>query len=111
MNTITFLSALGGAEFLIIIIGLVIYFIPCIVGRNNRNASTVFLVNLFFGWTLLGWVIALILAISDSKETVVVHGNNKADKYDQLQKLDELRTKGIISTEEFIIEKEKIMKG
>lgn len=108
MNTLAFLSAFGGAEFFVIIIGLVIYFIPCFVARNNRNASTVFLVNLFFGWTLLGWVIALILAFSDSKPTVVVQ-NEKVSKYDDLEKLNQLRDKGVITPDEFAAEKNKIM--
>lgn len=97
-------------EFFLIIVGLIIYFIPTMVAYDNKKASTVFLVNLFFGWTILGWIISLILAFSDRKDPVVIQ-NNKSDKYDQLQKLEELRSKGIVTTEEFIIEKEKIMKS
>ncbi len=38
-----------------------IYFLPTIVasGRRHRNGGAIFIINLFFGWTLLGWVLAL----------------------------------------------------
>ena len=47
------------------IISLVIYFVPTIVAavRHHRNTLAVFLVNLFFGWTFIGWVGALIWAV------------------------------------------------
>lgn len=48
------------------IIGL--YFLPTLVAVKERRGS-VFILNLFFGWTLLGWVIALWSAIR-SRENV-----------------------------------------
>lgn len=47
------------------------YFIPTAVAlaRNHKTAQ-VFVINLFFGWSLLGWVIALVWALG-SKVTVV----------------------------------------
>lgn len=42
---------------------LPLYFLPTILGRNKRNADTIFLINLFAGWIGVGWVIALILAL------------------------------------------------
>lgn len=42
---------------------LPLYFLPTILGRKKRNASTIFLVNLFAGWIGVGWIIALILAL------------------------------------------------
>jgi hypothetical protein len=40
----------------------VIYFVPAInaASSHHRNASAVFLLNLFLGWTLVGWVLALV---------------------------------------------------
>jgi hypothetical protein len=40
------------------------YFIPSIVakGRHHRQSLAVFILNLFLGWTCLGWVIALVWA-------------------------------------------------
>lgn len=41
-------------------LGLFIYFIPAIVGRHKKNAGAIFILNLFVGWTFVGWVIALV---------------------------------------------------
>lgn len=43
-----------------------LYFIPAYLARKKRNASTVLVINIFFGWTFVGWVIALAMAVSDS---------------------------------------------
>jgi hypothetical protein len=44
--------------------GFVIYFLPTIVAlaRHKRNAVSILLLNLFLGWTLVGWIIALVWA-------------------------------------------------
>lgn len=39
-----------------------LYFLPAIIGHNKHNAAGIFLVNLFLGWTIVGWVIALFWA-------------------------------------------------
>lgn len=45
----------------------VVYFAPTWVAPSGRRGS-VFVLNLFFGWTLIGWVVALFIAMR-SKET------------------------------------------
>jgi hypothetical protein len=42
----------------------VIYFLPAIVAgrRRHPNGAAIFLLNLFLGWTILGWVMALVWA-------------------------------------------------
>ena len=44
-----------------------IYFFPACVGfaRRHHNRWPVLIVNLFFGWTLLGWVVALAMAAGE----------------------------------------------
>ncbi len=49
-------------EIIILIVGVVIvYFLPTIVAltTKNINVSSILIVNLFLGWTLVGWVVAL----------------------------------------------------
>jgi T4 superinfection immunity protein len=43
---------------------LALLFLPTLVAkfRNHPNTLPIFLVNLFFGWTFIGWVISLIWA-------------------------------------------------
>ena len=45
-------------------LGLAMYFLPSIVAlvRNKRDTLAIFLVNFFFGWSVVGWIVALIWA-------------------------------------------------
>jgi len=45
--------------------GLVLYFLPAIIAlaRNKRDTTSILLLNLFLGWTAIGWVIALVWAV------------------------------------------------
>ena len=43
---------------------LLLYFLPTIIGRHKANVMGIFIVNLLFGWTVIGWLIALIWACS-----------------------------------------------
>jgi len=49
---------------------LIIYFIPTMLAckRGCIAQSQIFLVNLFFGWTAVGWIAALIWANSPNVE-------------------------------------------
>jgi len=44
--------------------GFVLYFVPTLVAlvRSKRDTLAIFLLNLFLGWTLIGWIVALIWA-------------------------------------------------
>ena len=52
-------------ELLFLLIMGFVYFLPTIVAcsRNHTNALAIFILNLFLGWTLIGWVVALIWAV------------------------------------------------
>lgn len=43
---------------------LVVYFAPSIVGgaRHVPNIGSIVVINVFLGWTMIGWVIALAMA-------------------------------------------------
>jgi Superinfection immunity protein len=45
--------------------GFVLYFLPSIIAlaRSKRDAVSIFVLNLFLGWTAIGWVIALVWAL------------------------------------------------
>lgn len=46
---------------------LCLYFLPTLAAAKSRRGS-VFVLNLFLGWTVLGWVAAMFMAVR-SKET------------------------------------------
>jgi hypothetical protein len=63
----------GFGEFffvLFILPAIAAYFVPTIiaVARRARNTLGIVLVNIFAGWTFIGWVIALVWAIVDQKQ-------------------------------------------
>ncbi len=41
-----------------------LYFLPAFLGRDKKDATGILLVNLFLGWTGIGWIIALVWAIA-----------------------------------------------
>jgi TPR repeat protein len=51
---------------LILVAGLIIYFLPSIIAnaRHHNNAMAIFALNLLLGWTLLGWVAAIVWALT-----------------------------------------------
>jgi hypothetical protein len=53
------LGTLAGIAF-----SLALLFLPTLVARsrNHPNVLPIFLVNLFFGWTFVGWAVALVWA-------------------------------------------------
>jgi len=55
-----------GPMFLLVV--LMGYFVPALVARHrdHNNATAIAVMNLFLGWTAIGWVIALIWACSDN---------------------------------------------
>jgi hypothetical protein len=52
------------------------YWIPSVVavGRHVRNTGSVVVVNLFFGWTVIGWIIALAMACRSTDRPAVGSG-------------------------------------
>ncbi len=43
-----------------------LYFLPAIVAhrRDHHNKAAIFILNLFLGWTFLGWVGALVWSLT-----------------------------------------------
>jgi len=55
----------------LIAIGFFLYFFPAFVARHKRNRRAILVVNFFLGWTLLGWIGALIWAMVEKPEAAV----------------------------------------
>jgi hypothetical protein len=47
--------------------GVVLYFVPSFLAIKRKNAAAIFMLNLFLGWTFIGWVVALVWAVSEPK--------------------------------------------
>ncbi|NBX53217.1 MAG: superinfection immunity protein [Proteobacteria bacterium] len=46
-----------------------VYFLPFIISlsRKHKDSTAIFVLNLFLGWTFVGWVVALIWAVKSFK--------------------------------------------
>ncbi|HTB10830.1 MAG TPA: superinfection immunity protein [Bryobacteraceae bacterium] len=40
-----------------------LYFLPSLIGMRKRDAAAIFALNFFLGWTGIGWVFALVVAL------------------------------------------------
>jgi len=52
------------------LVGFVIYFVPTLIAaiRKHGNLAAIMVINLFIGWTLLGWVGAFVWAVINVPE-------------------------------------------
>jgi hypothetical protein len=52
-----------------------IHFLPTIVAllRHSRHTLAIFFVNLFLGWTVIGWVVAMIWAVTSEPKWRLAH--------------------------------------
>ena len=53
--------------------GLVMYFLPSIIAlaRSKRDLLAIFLLNFFLGWSVIGWVVALVWAAKNDAPMMV----------------------------------------
>jgi hypothetical protein len=55
------------------LVGLLLYFLPTIVAASRHHSSVIgiLLLNFFLGWSVIGWIIALVWALSRPPVVVV----------------------------------------
>jgi hypothetical protein len=53
--------------------GFVMYFLPSIIAlaRSKRDIAGILLLNILLGWTVIGWIVALIWAVKTDVPMVV----------------------------------------
>jgi hypothetical protein len=108
-----------------------LYFLPTIEGklRDQPNIVPIALVNLFLGWTVIGWVVAMAWGCAARQERVQAVPTHtpvaarpevaparppltsvpSASVADELKKLADLKQQGILSDAEFAAQKAKVL--
>jgi len=78
----TTIYMITGAATLIALIA--IYFVPAIIAywRGHPSLAGIVVVNLLLGWTFLGWVGALVWAVTSAKQQVVYQQASPAPQAD-----------------------------
>lgn len=63
-------SAAAGAGIAVVITAacLGMYFLPSIIGRKKRNRGAIFALNFFLGWSVIGWIVSLVWALTKDPE-------------------------------------------
>jgi hypothetical protein len=53
------------------LIALAVYFVPTIIAlaRHHHQAGMIVILNIFLGWTFIGWVVSLATAFSHTGST------------------------------------------
>lgn len=105
------------AAFIMLIAVFVIYFLPTFVAakRGHPNGTSIFLLDLFLGWTFIGWLAALIWSASAIKKTAEIYSSETSpvalDRFQKLEKLAKLKESGHLTQEEFESEKARLLKA
>lgn len=55
-----------------LIVSLLLYFLPAYLARNKPNFTAILVLNILAGWTFIGWIIALIWALSSEPQRQAV---------------------------------------
>lgn len=53
------------------LVSLFLYFLPAFLARNKPNFTSILILNILAGWTFIGWIIALVWAISSDSHALV----------------------------------------
>lgn len=91
--------------------------------REQPNMTPIVLVNICFGWTLIGWVVAMVMAhkSTEPQKVEVVYTTPapspaspppppaKPSIADELKKLADLKQQGLLTEEEFNQQKTKLL--
>lgn len=99
---------------ILIIGGIILYFLPGIIAykRGHANKGIILLIDFLLGWTFLGWACCLVWAFIDTegKTTNNMLRNVGGNKYEDLARLQKLKTDGAITDVEYEIEKAKLLR-
>lgn len=66
----------------VLFLALAMYFVPTItaIRRNSPHKTAVVILNLLFGFTLIGWIFALVLASKQPQPVVIVYNAPRAGR-------------------------------
>jgi Superinfection immunity protein len=94
MTNLTLLTIAEMFGFLVLI-GICTYFLPTFIAfsRNKSNKISILLLNVFLGWTLVGWIVALIWAVSNNENNTNVIINQQLNNGFNTGKSNELELK------------------
>lgn len=89
-----------------------IYFLPYLIAvkRQHKQKRAIYILNIFTSWTIIIWIIALVWANTESKETVIINQtSDKVSSTDELLSYKKLLDENVITQEDFDAKKKQIL--
>jgi hypothetical protein len=89
-----------------------LYMLPTIIGqfRAVPNLTSIGVINVLLGWTLVGWVVALAMAVRDIPDAEqAVASPHDVGTVENLTQLAELHERGLLTDEEFAAAKRRLL--
>lgn len=102
-----------GSYVLIAAASFFIYILPMMIAfhRHHENYTSIFLINVLLGWTVIAWVVCLVWAfISKPVPVRRPQENSGPSRYEELERISALKSSGALTAEEFDREKSRILK-
>lgn len=96
------------------VIILALSFIPVIIAavRKHNDTILIFLLTFFLGWTVIGWIVALIWSLSSNVQgTIRINQPVDQSLTVKLNELTSLLNKKVITQEEHDAQKKKILES
>lgn len=50
---------------LFFLVGAFLYFLPTVLVLGKKQVFTVLIINVFFGWSIIGWIVALVISLKN----------------------------------------------
>ena len=108
------------AGLVILAICVFFYLLPGIVASNRKHpqAGAIWVLTLCLGWTLVGWVVALVWASTNSQRVVLERPAFAAtpppapaprSAAEEIEQFARLKNSGVISAEEFEAKKRQLL--
>ncbi len=95
------------------IIYVCLYFLPYLIAtkKQHRQIRAIYILNIFAGWTIIIWFVALVWANTEPKNTVIINQTApvKAALSDELLEYKKLLDSGVITQEEFEAKKNQLL--
>lgn len=91
----------------ILLFWIALYFLPTLIAakRDHPYKTAILIIDVLAGWTLLGWIVALVWCFVDPPERSRAPDNTGTE----LEKFHELKEKGVITDEEFEAKKRSLL--
>ncbi|QAX85903.1 iduronate sulfatase [Pseudomonas sp. DTU12.3] len=108
-----------GMAIVLLFLMIATYFLPSFnaFSRKHPERWPIFMLDLFLGWTIIGWVVSLVWSVSSTQSADTIHvqpqsqSQSEEDKYQKLERIGSLKEKGLLTESEFEAEKAKLLQS